>query len=165
MESLFLCGSAPKSPPLGQDKKPFSQPCFPRLPLGCSTALTARRRACSGLGRVLVPCPVWRWSSGTPVSSLTQLGSGTPHQPAHGDLRSSAQLRISQVHRTSEGLKRKAKKTEICPHFFLLCPTPCLLGLHVPTKLGHGTGHGSWDWATGKEPGFIKLIPPSEVAE
>lgn len=129
--------------------------------LNCSAA---RRRASSGFGRVLVPCPVRRRGSGTAVSPPDPAGLRHP-SPAcsQGSQKLSSTVCLTGAHSDlQKGLKEKQEDRNLSSFLFLLCPTPCLLSLHVLTKPGKPWKLG---WATGKEPGFIGRIPPPEVAE
>jgi hypothetical protein len=93
-------------------------------------------------------------------------GSSWPRHPSPAFSQGS-QLFSAAVHLTGKhtelqtGLKGK-QKTAICPHsFYCVSPLASSALMFQPSW----AGRGSWDWATGKEPRFIRVTSPPEVAE
>lgn len=146
----FLCGSAPKSHPWTRSPS-LNLICFWNAQLLCSQEKSflgiwksagALSRAETGLRDCLErpdPAGLRHPSPACPQGSQ-KLSSTVCLTGEHSDLQ--------------KGLKEKQEDRNLSSFLFLLCPTPCLLSLHVLTKPGKPWKLG---WATGKEPGFIGL--------
>lgn len=153
-----VCGNVPRS--LGQAALPPTM--LPEAASGVLNCPTARR-ACSIVGRALVSCPVE-----TGLRDCCRLaGSAWPRHPSPASSQGS-QLLGTAAHPPSKhtelqtGLKGKQNTTAIRPHSFYW---GSLLASSALIFQPSWAGQGSWDWATGKEPGLIRVTSPPEVAE
>lgn len=152
--SLLPLWKCPPSPTLGitsPSLNPISQAAS-RVP-NCPTA---RRRACSGLGRVLMPCPVWEMGL-RDCCELPDPAGLRHHSPAclQGPQMLSSAVRLASEHTEfQKGLKGNQRRQKFVLISFYCAP---------PLASSAFMFQPSWDWATGKEPGFIRLTPPPEV--
>lgn len=141
------------------------QPCFPRLLLVCSTAPQPEELAPQYWEEH--QCPVLCRDRAQLRDCCWFTDSAWPGHPSpafsQGSQLLSAAMHLTGKHTERQtGLKGK-QKTEPFVLILFYCVSP-LASLALRSQPSWA-GRGSWDWATGKEPGFIRFTSPPEVAE